>query len=83
MKLIFSTLLVADLATSAVAGNSDRYNDLRLDTAVGHVTKDKAVAAPKATKPQVVTLSSSNKAKAGKGYAYSNPYGVGPANDSR
>lgn len=34
MKLIISTIAAALIATTAFAGQSDRYNDQRLDTSV-------------------------------------------------
>ncbi len=88
MKLLITSALAATLATAAFAGNSDRYNDLRLDTAVGHV--DSFAQAPKADArpvtqiyaPTFSTRNASTEQTTG-GYAYSNPYGVGPNNDSR
>lgn len=83
MKLILTTVIAATLATGAFAGNSDRYNDLRLDTSIGHVSVEtNAIVLKPQSRPVGITLSSSNKSK-GKTYAYINPYGVGPNNDSR
>ena len=82
MKLILTTIAAATVATSALAGASDRYTDLRFDSAIGHVTDD-SVAVDATPKTAMVSLSSRNASKSGKGYAYTNPYGVGPYNDSR
>lgn len=79
MKLILSTLIAAGLATSAVANQSDRANDLRLDAAAEQVSATEASA----TTQPVIVLSTRNAQKSTKPYAYTNPYGVGPSNDSR
>ena len=77
MKLLIATSIAAALATAALADKSDRYNDLRLDTAKGHISAtDDAGAKP-------VALSSKNKSKSKPSYAYTNRFGVGPYNDSR
>jgi len=73
------TAITVTLGTGAFAGNSDRHNDLRFDSAVGHVGQTlKVVTAEPRTK---ATLSSKGKMKPR--YADANPYGVGPHNDSR
>jgi len=95
MKLVLSSVIALGLATTAFAGNSDRYNDLRLNTAVGHVTSHdtarttpvqafRAINAPVRVAPQDnrVRISTRN-ATARTPYAYQNPHGVGPDNDSR
>ena len=79
MKLLITTLVAGTVATAAAADKGDRYNDLRLNTAVGHVTY-----AASASKAKRTTISTRNKADQKKvPYAYTNPYGVGPYNDSR
>jgi len=77
MKLIITTVAAALISTTAFAGNSDRYNDQRLDTSAATQTT---------TDTPVLTLSSlsaRNGTKASGTYAYTSPYGVGPSNDSR
>jgi len=92
MKLIVTSVVALTLATSAFAnGKSDRYNDQRLDTAVGHVdsfAQSRATAkkvTPTAPRAATLRISTRNNAtaQAPRGYAYANPYGVGPNNDSR
>ena len=99
MKLITATIAAAVLGTSAFADQSDRYNDLRLDTseyAPAYADAAQAKADPgKSTRYNDLrldtTLGDSNpaasmstrSATATLGYAYESPYGVGPANDSR
>lgn len=83
MKLIISAFLISGLATSVIAGNSDRYNDQRHDTAVGHVVKPKPAKVKVRQPPRAVAPSTQNTKNPGAGYAYSTPYGVGPNNDSR
>ena len=80
MKLIITAVIAATIAGGALAGTSDRYNDQRLDTAVGHITDEKTAVN---VKPQTVVLSSNNGNGGGASYPYINPYGVGPSNDSR
>lgn len=88
MKLILMTALTTTIASAAFAGNSDRYNDQRFDSAVGHVSsfdRPHAEAAVTTTRPLTVTFATNNgsgKQDSGS-YAYANPYGVGPDNDSR
>jgi hypothetical protein len=79
MKLILTASLAALIATGAVAGNSDRYNDQRLDTsnAAQATTTDSQAAAA------VATLSTRSAAETSTSYPYINPYGIGPNNDSR
>jgi hypothetical protein len=72
MKRIALTLSAALIATSAAAG-SDRYHDNKFDTSV-KASAQTTAPAPKAT------LSTKGKSTP---YAYINPYGVGPHNDSR
>ncbi|MBD3663934.1 hypothetical protein [Sulfitobacter aestuariivivens] len=91
MKLTLSTALALVVATAASAGNSDRYNDLRFDTAIGHIgvtgfATDFAADTAAAPAPISSVRFSSQSRKSnssGKGYAYDSPYGVGPNNDSR
>ncbi|MEM6303327.1 MAG: hypothetical protein AAF744_01315 [Pseudomonadota bacterium] len=98
MKLLITTALAAAIATTAAAGNSDRYNDQRFDSAVGHIssfdnsprvaTFDRTVRGTTFAQPQRqqrVILSTRNQPKGtqARPYAYANPYGVGPNNDSR
>lgn len=84
MKLLLPTLLAAGLATTAFAGNSDRYNDLRFDTGAKQ-TETKQESKVTATEKASVTvvLSTRNKGQSTTPYPYINPYGVGPYNDSR
>lgn len=88
MKLLITSALAAALATGALAGNSDRYNDVRLDTAFSNLND--FTETPKATKRPVKqinapTFSTRNarRDRASGSYAYTNPHGVGPNNDSR
>lgn len=83
MKKILLTLVAASLTTSAFAGTSDRYNDQRFNSAVGHVADMAAKADMDRTGPTVVFASRSDKTKGGVRYPDTNPLGVGPYNDSR
>lgn len=78
MKLIITTAFATMLASTAFAGNSDRYNDLRLDTS-------SAVQATTTVEPApiVATFSTRSAEKTSTSYPYINPYGIGPNNDSR
>ncbi|MEL7100036.1 MAG: hypothetical protein AAGM84_14515 [Pseudomonadota bacterium] len=71
------------LGTAATADQSDRYNDLRFNTAVGHIdyTSD-AVGTQRAEQTTVATSGTRQSAPQGS-YAYANRFGVGPNNDSR
>jgi len=77
MRLLIAASITAALATAALADKSDRYNDLRFDTAKGHVEASEDAGA----KP--VALSTKNDSKPAPSYPYINPFGVGPYNDSR
>lgn len=85
MKALTFALTAGLIATSALAGNSERYNDLRLDTRVGHVADSQTVASQKTTSPSVqsITFSTRNAEANQPSYPYTNPFGVGPYNDSR
>ena len=88
MKLLITSALAATVASTAIAGNSDRYNDIRFDSAVGHISSFdtfKNVKSDPAPLPQVrfSTRSGTNQQSSAGSYAYTNPYGVGPNNDSR
>lgn len=86
MKTLTFALTAGLIATSALAGNSDRYNDLRLDTRVGHVADSQdTVALQKTTSPSVqsITFSTRNAEANQPSYPYTNPFGVGPYNDGR
>lgn len=86
MKRIALTLAAIVASTAAYADKSDRYNDLRLDTSIVKqidYTDRGNIASTRIAKPAPFTLSSRNGMKKDGGYAYSNPYGVGPNNDSR
>ena len=88
MKLVIASALIATLSTAAFAGTSDRYNDVRLDTAkvTTHAIKSTAKPVAKATRaaPQkrfVVFSSRGNKNKTkGEGFIFG---GFGKGNDSR
>ena len=82
MKLFLTTFAAACIAAAASAGNSDRYNDLRFDSAIGHVTKA-ADSGQSQDRQMPVALSSRSSEAEGTPYPYINPYGVGPNNDSR
>ena len=82
MKLFLSAFVAAGIATAVSAGNSDRYNDLRFDSAIGHVTQS-ADASRLQDGLQPVALSSRNESSERTPYPYISPYGVGPSNDSR
>jgi len=77
MKLFLATIATSLISTVAIADNSDRYNDLRLDT-----SKSKITQANDAREKQGIAFSTRN-VYAKTPYAYLNPYGVGPNNDSR
>ena len=87
MKRILPTLAALVLATASQADLSDRERDLRLDTAKPVQSETGAAATTKAEHPRVTRLGraaySTRSATPGQGYAYANPYGVGPNNDSR
>ncbi len=86
MKRIALTLVAIIASSAAYADKSDRYNDLRLDTSIVKqidYTDRANTASKQAVKPTPFTLSSRNDMKKDGSYAYSNPYGVGPNNDSR
>mgnify|MGYP000274185892 CR=1 FL=1 len=79
MKRLLTAAFAVTLASSAFAGNSDRYNDNRFDSAVGHLGQTtKAVPA----KPAGNATRSSQSQKKPR-YADASPFGVGPHNDSR
>lgn len=94
MKLLITSVAAALISTAAVAEQSDRYNDLRLDTsktAERLQTTQTAVntlhgaartqTAAQNTKATTVTFSSRNKTGTiGEGFPYG---GFGPGNDSR
>lgn len=80
MKLIITSAAAVLIATSAFADNSDRYNDQRLDTSVS--TQQASAANDQPIAP-IASLSTRNEVKTPTSYPYSNPYGVGPNNDSR
>ena len=79
MKLIFSAAIAALISTTAFAGTSDRYKDLRFDTATKTQAPDRATHL---SAPLTQTVLSTRDTKR-KPYAYQNPFGVGPNNDSR
>jgi hypothetical protein len=85
MKSLMTAAILAIAATGLSAGQSDRYHDMRLDTSKPKVRTD----APKPVRkvqPAVTrsTVDQDRPKPAEKpGYAYANPYGVGPNNDSR
>lgn len=83
MKLILVTFITATLATSAFAGNSDRYNDQRFNSAVGHQTDKAKTSQSVRTAATVVFASRNAKSKSDGRYLDANPLGVGPYNDSR
>lgn len=80
MKLMLSTALAALISTTASADNPDRHDVLRLETGETASARNKEGLDERTLHGQV-TFSSRNTG--GKGYPYSNPYGVGPNNDSR
>ena len=82
MKFVLTVFVAASITTAVSAGNSDRYNDLRFDTAVDHVTQASDRPASQ-TGLQPVALSSRSQSSERTPYPYINPYGVGPNNDSR
>lgn len=84
MKTISLTLAAGLIATSAMAGNSDRYNDLRFDTRIGlfSESQDQETAGAH-TSVSPVTISTRNAQTDRPSYPYINPLGVGPHNDSR
>jgi hypothetical protein len=77
MKRFVTAALAMTLASGAFAGNSDRYNDLRFDSAKGHVNT--GIATQTTPKPTLLAPSGKKKPR----YADASPYGVGPYNDSR
>ena len=76
MKHIFTASALILFSTAAIAGNSDRYNDIRLDTS--------ATAAQSEAQTGTTVVFSSKGGKqggtAGEGFIYG---GFGPHNDSR
>ena len=88
MKLVIASALIATLSTAAFAGTSDRYNDVRLDTAKTTTHSVESTAKPAANvtrtapkKATVVFSSRSNKTKTkGEGFIFG---GFGKGNDSR
>ncbi|WP_390915208.1 hypothetical protein [Pseudosulfitobacter sp. SM2401] len=80
MKLFITSAVAALIATSAFAGNSDRYDDLRFDTAQSAQQVEPATEQAVAV---LTSLSSRSKNSTSGTYAYTNPYGIGPNNDSR
>ena len=82
MKLLLISFLAAGIATAASAGNSDRYNDLRFDSAAGHVS-DTSTGTGSQDILLPAAISSRSEQSEGTSYPYINPYGVGPDNDSR
>lgn len=81
MKLVLTTLLAAGLATSAFAGSSGGSYDQGGKAATGGVTHENAaVTTVEVKQPRISTR---NASKGAPPYAYSNPLGVGPYNDSR
>jgi hypothetical protein len=78
MKHIFTTAALILISTAAIAGNSDRYNDLRLDT---RGASNQSYADTRQTVTVVLsTRDGKNVGTAGEGYIYG---GFGPNNDSR
>ncbi|WP_370402082.1 hypothetical protein [Sulfitobacter sp. JB4-11] len=82
MKLLLTTVIAAGLASSAIAGTSGGTQDLRIDATAGYLT-DKALTTPRTRADVQPRISTRNAAKRKPKYAYSNPLGVGPNNDSR
>ncbi|MEO0939249.1 MAG: hypothetical protein AAFY38_13935 [Pseudomonadota bacterium] len=72
----------ATFGTAAAAGQSDRYTDLRLDTAIGHIDFTEDRVGTVQTRSFAATTATRSQERMGP-YAYTNPYGVGPNNDSR
>ena len=81
----------AALGSAAHADQSDRYNDLRFNTAVGHIdctrssgamTQSERFVTQRAETSALSSSSARQNQRAGF-YAYSNRFGVGPYNDSR
>jgi len=86
MKLILTASLLVGLATAALADTSDRENDLRFDSSVGHVgsvEENATIVAMNKSIENPITLSSRNKDEEKVSYPYISPYGIGPYNDSR
>ncbi|MFD2740312.1 hypothetical protein ACFSUD_12065 [Sulfitobacter aestuarii] len=91
MKLLITSLVLALLASTASAGNSDRYNDMRLDTS--RPAQNAETARPETTGPAVTRRASPDRRLPRNAvrspdnptpfYAYDSPFGVGPNNDSR
>jgi len=86
-RTLIATTLIATLGTAAAASGSDRYTDLRLNTAVSEATIAETAASTEHAQPTVrsitVSTRSANRNAGGSPYHYANPLGVGPYNDSR
>ncbi len=81
MKLALTTLLAAGLATSAFAASTAGSSDPGSNTSPLSVTQNSTnIAKGEVKQPRISTRNASKKAPP---YAYSNPLGVGPNNDSR
>ncbi|MBD3663935.1 hypothetical protein [Sulfitobacter aestuariivivens] len=95
MKLVLTSAAAALISTAAVADESDRYNDLRLDTSTSAAVEDvrstdlddaqrgregQFSTADNATTPDVTLSTRSETRTNGEGYIYG---GFGPGNDSR
>lgn len=93
MTRFMTVVLLSVLATGMSAGQSDRYHDMRLDTSKPTLRPDiprtatprpeAARTPPPAPQPATRARTYAPRPATAPGYAYANPYGVGPDNDSR
>ncbi|MEM8578939.1 MAG: hypothetical protein AAGF60_13900 [Pseudomonadota bacterium] len=78
---LIAILAASVSATAGIAGTSDRYKDLRLDTSVTQID----FTSERTSTQGAGVFSTRNSTQTGSNtpYAYISPYGVGPNNDSR
>ena len=83
MKPILLALALVAIGTASFADAPGRTNDMRFDSAVGHVGdqgKSKAAVPPA---PTAALLTTRGTKPVRNPYAYGSRFGVGPNNDSR